>query len=279
MDRTRLLSVVLVFVAFFAVGSFGAAIYFYQDRVALQQELSAADDAATSSKKAQPAQDISASAQPEGTSEEIQSLNAYIDRLEKENAAYKQQLEQLAQNGQRGERGNRRGGPRGGFPNLEELKESNPEQYERIQQFRQQIEQQMQDYRQKRDDYFSSVDTTKLSRAQQNTLSDYQNALKEIEEAMQNPGSFEEMRELGRTIFEKHGEVQNILLEDLGNRLGADGAALQEGLQEIMSIMGPVGFGGGTGGPGNRGGMGGRGNRGGFGGMGGRGGRGGRGNW
>ncbi|MCQ2403786.1 MAG: hypothetical protein MJ202_08695 [Lentisphaeria bacterium] len=266
MDRTRLLSAILVFVSLFAVGSFGAAIYFYQDRSALQTELSAIDEAEASLPEALPKPDFSASMRAEGNSEEVKGLNAYIDRLEKENAAYKQQLEQMSENNRRDGRGNRRG-----FPSMEELKEQNPEQYERIQKFRQDMEQRMQDYRQKRDDYLSSVNTAALSREQQDTLKEYQDAIKQIEENMQNPGQGgDNMRELGRAVMEMHGQVQEILLQDLGNRLGTDGAALSEGLQEIMSVMGPN-FGGGFGGMGGPGrGMGGPG-RGGFGGR--RGGR------
>ena len=272
MDRSRLLSAILVFVSLFAVGSFGAAIYFYQDRSALQTELSAIDAAEASLPEALPKPDFSASTRAEGNSEEVKSLNAYIDRLEKENAAYKQQLEQLAENNQRG---NRRGNRRG-FPSMEELKEQNPEQYERIQQLRQDMEQRMQDYRQKRDDYLSSVNTAALSREQQDTLREYQDTIKEIEENMQNPGQGGgNMRELGRAVMEMQGQVQEILLQDLGNRLGADGAALAEGLQELMSVMGPIGGMGGFGGGPGRGGFGGGPGRGGFGGGPGRGGFGG----
>ncbi|GEM_PF-4364733 len=258
MDRSKILITVLVLVSLFGLGSFGAAVYFFQDRAALQQQLADAGEASVSIPSELPRPDLSALQASGDDSEAVQALNAYIDKLEKENAAYKKQLEEAVAENSRGGRGNRE--RRNGPPNMEELKETNPEQYARFQEMRQRMEQRMQEFREKRDSYFANLDTSRLSAEQRNTLKDYQNLVAEMEERMQNPENRGDMRELGREMMEMRGEVQNILFDELGSRIGADGTALSDGVQEIMSVMGggmgggPGGFGGGPGGPGGFGG-------------------------
>lgn len=263
-----MLALALTLVSIFAVASFGAAIYFYQDRAILQEQLASADETPAASALELPKVTLDSASRSTGNSDEVQGLNAYIDKLEAENAAYKQQLSQLSE-GRRGNRGERRNGPP---PSLEELKETNPEAYERMQQMRQQMEERIQEYRQKRDDCFAQINTSKLSSSQRETLQKYQNLIGEVEEAFSNPGQGGNPFEAGRELMSMRNDIQEILYQDLGNRLGADGAAIAEGVQAIMETMNGPNFGGpgmggpGFGGPGGRGGFGGPGGRGGFGG-------------
>lgn len=276
MERNRILSLALILVACFAVGSFGAAIYFYQDRAILQEQLETQDDAVSTVSTELPKVSLDAGMRGTSDSEEVKALNEYIDKLEAENAAYKEQISQMSSRG-RGNRGERRGAP----PSMEELKENNPEMYERMQQMRTQMEERMQEYRQKRDDCFAHVNTSKLSSSQRATFEKYQNLINEMEESFGNPGQGGNPFENVREMMSMRDDIQEILYQDLGNRLGADGAAIAEGVQAIMETMngpnmgggpgmggfgggpGRGGFGGGFGGPG-RGGFGG--GRGGFGG-------------
>ncbi len=252
MERNRLLGGLLVFTILLSVGSlvFGFYAYrFYQDVLGELEE----------AKKSQPvavisdipvAEPVYRPEQGLDAQEEIQGLTAYVEKLEKENRNLQQQLSQLAnaRGGREGDRGEgRRRGDRGGPPDMEALKEKDPEAYAHFQQMREEREQRRQEQRQRREELLASVDTRRLSAEQQDTLRDYQDLLAEIE-GSEGPGG-PERGEQFRSLMEMRGQVQEILLEDLGNRLGTDSASLAEGVQEILSVMGQ-GQGGPGGGPG-----------------------------
>lgn len=258
MEQDKLLKVILVVVAVFAIGSFGGAMYFHQDRAALQAQLDELAGKTTSAKVAEGMtrpQITLESSRPASTgdSEEIQSLNAYIDKLENENASLKQQLERAQQQSESTDRRNaRRERNRDPRQRMEELRETNPEEYERIQQRMSEMRAQMEERQQKVNDYLASLDTSKLSRSQRETLQDYQAVRAEMQVAMADPENMDrdEMRELGREMFEMSQSVREILYEQLAGQLGTDAASLTENIDMIQSA---TGFGGGPGGPGGRG--------------------------
>ena len=92
--------------------------------------------------------------------------------------------------------------------------------------------------RKRMDEYFASLDISKLTGEQQATISDFQNAVQEIREGMQDGPPSPELRESFRQVMELRDEVQDILLQELGSRLGTDATELSEGVQEVLSIMG-----------------------------------------
>ncbi len=258
MERNRLLGGLLVFTILLSVGSLVFGFYAYRSYQDVLGELEEA-------KKSQPvavisdipvAEPVYRPEQGLDAQEEIQGLTAYVEKLEKENRALRQQMEQnfaLQESQEGGRRDDRRRGTRGGPPNMEELKEKDPEAYERFQQRLQEWEERRQEQRLRREQLLASVDTRRLSAEQQETLRNFQDLLTDMEEN-DGPGG-PDRREQLRSLMEMRGAVQEILLEDLGNRLGTDSISLTEGVQEILSVM-PLsgGFPGGPGG-GRNGGM------------------------
>ena len=165
MEQNQLLKVALVIVSVLAIGSFGGAIYFNQDRAALQAqlaELASHSSSGDAPELARPQLTLESSRPAAtGDSEELQSLNAYIDKLESENASLKQRLEQAQANSEsqmrRNERRERNRDPR---QRMEELRENNPEEYARIQQRMEDMRTQMEQRQQKVTDYLAHLDTS-----------------------------------------------------------------------------------------------------------------------
>lgn len=261
MSQNALLKVLTAVAVIAAFISFGSAIYLVNDNASLKQQLADSSGAQPGIQLEQPVIPRPVVKTTEENSEELAALNAYIDRLEAENQNLKQQLANSQQ--ARPGRQNRQRGPR---MDMEQMKESDPERYERIMSFRENMQKAMQERAQRRNDYFASLDTSKLSAEQRSTLSDYQTLLGEVETTMANGGDFRDMREAGMELWRMRGDVQNILVENLGAQLGADGENLKQGLQQISEITGGFGnpfqglpqMGGFGGGPGGRGGRGGR---------------------
>ena len=236
MSNNTLLKVLCVVAVAAALVAFGCTMYLINDNASLKEQLASSMNSAPEVKSMAPAMPRPVVSAKDGKSEEIAALNAYIDRLEAENKNLKQQLAQAPAPGQR-----RGPGGRGGRPNLEELKETNPERYEQIQRHREAMQAALQERAQRRSDYFANLDTSKLSAEQKSTLSDYQTLLADVENTIATGGDFRSLRESGMELFRMRGEVQNILVENLGTQLGADNEALQQGLQQISEITGGFG--------------------------------------
>lgn len=243
MNINRLLASLTALAILLAAVAFGSAIYFSRINDSLRLQLEAMEDESPvqiatiqTPEPEKPASDASEDAQ-----KEIDGLNAYIDKLERENAAFRQQLMMTANDNGRSGNDGRPGGGRHQRQSLEELKESNPEAYERIQEARQRMQEEVELRRKRMDEYFASLDTSKLTGEQQATISDFQNAVQEIREGMQDGPPSPELRESFRQVMELRDEVQDILLQELGSRLGTDATALSEGVQEVLSIMGAAG--------------------------------------
>lgn len=243
MNINRLLASLTALAILLAAVAFGSAIYFSRINDSLRLQLEAMEDESPvqiatiqTPEPEKPASDASEDAQ-----KEIDGLNAYIDRLERENAAFRQQLMMTANDSNRQEFG----GGRRRIRSPEELKESDPDTYDRIQEGRRRMQEEADRRVNMMNDYFANLDTTKLTGEQQATISDFQNAVQEIREGMQDGPPSPELRESFRQVMELRDEVQDILLQELGSRLGTDATALSEGVQEVLSIMGAAGPGGG----------------------------------
>ncbi len=248
MDRTRTLTLLLALLAIFSAGTLVFALFSYRSYQELLQEMAAQESV-------QPVESSEPVVLPpvvlqQGveTSEEVAGLNEYIAKLEEQNRTLRQQLSS-ASSQQQNARPEFGGGRRrhGGPPDMEKLKESDPERYEEFQKRRQEMDQRRQEQRQRRQEYLSSVNTSRLSQSQKETLQNYKDLLSEMDEDTQGgPPDFDRMREM----MDMREEVQEILYQDLGDRLGTDGQALYESVQELQSVMGGNGGprGGGPGG-------------------------------
>jgi len=239
MDRNRILVSLLTLFVVLTIGSFGSAIYFYNEKETLRSQL---DDMEATPVKAAvestPRVVVESSSRPED-SRDVEALNAYIDKLEKEKAALAAQVERGSQDNGRGRRN------RGQRMNLEQLKESNPEEYKRIMSFREEMQKRMDERSSKRKAYFAALDTSRMNSEQKSTLEDYQTLLEEMDNARNNPnGDRREMFQMMRDANEMRTSVQAILLEQLGNKLGTDGSSLATGVNEILDITGGMGPGG-----------------------------------
>ncbi len=245
MNTQRILIGIL---AVLAAVAFGFVIFLRKDNVALRLQLENA--ALTPTEPALAAlPKLQSTERPQGITDA--EANAFIDKLEAENAKLKQQLAELQQQVDMAQQ--RRGGRR--RPNLEELKNTNPELYAQIQQRREEFRQRREAASVRRNEFFDKLDTSRLNDEQRSQIERYRTLLNEADAAM-GGGNPADMREIGRELFTLRGSVQNTLIQNLGNQLGTDANALANGLQEIMSVTnggfgpGPGGFGGGPGGPG-----------------------------
>lgn len=239
MDRTHTLTLLLALLAIFSAGTLVFAIFSYRSYQGLLQEVAAQENARTVETAAPPVE-LPPVVVQQGVdaSEELAGLNEYIAKLEEQNRTLRQQLTAAGNpQGERQSRGAARG-RRGAPPDMERLKETDPDRYEEFQQRRQ-------EQRQRRKDYLAAVDTSRLSQDQKETLQNYRDLLSEMEEDTQGgPPDFDRMREM----MDMREEVQEILYQDLGNRLGTDGQVLYESVQELQSVMGGMGGPGGPGG-------------------------------
>ena len=255
MDKEKILTVALVVAIIFGVASFASAIYFQRDRESLNQQLQELSEQ-TPAVTLAPVQKVERpQLSASDDNEDIAKLNAYIERLEAQLAAARQQAQSSER---RAERNDRRGGGRGGRGpmDLEELKEKDPVRYEQIQQRMADFRQRQQEQAIKRNEFFDSVDTSRMTSEQRDTFNEYRDLLSQADAIMQGEGNMEDMREIGRGIFELRGQVQETLLQQLGSANGAaNPAEFAANVRQVMSVTGMGGPGMGPG-PGMMGGHG-----------------------
>lgn len=248
MDRTRTLILLLVLLAIFSAGTLVFALFSYRSYRGLLQEMAAQESAQPVETSAPVVLPPVVVQQGVDASEEVAGLNEYIAKLEEQNRTLRQQLANASSQQQNSRPGSGEGRRRPGAPpDMEKLKETDPERYEEFQKRRQEMDQRRQEQRQRRQDYLATVDTSRLSQTQKETLQNYKDLLSEMDEETQGgPPDFDRMREM----MDMREEVQEILYQDLGDRLGTDGQALYESVQELQSVMGGNGGprGGGPGG-------------------------------
>lgn len=242
MERNRVYLLALFLMAVFTSAAFGAAVWYCNEAAQLRRLLAETDtgDVAAVASEAPVASLSVPSANGGETQYEIAALNAYIDKLEAANQALKEQLQSAGNGGD----GNRRRRDRVG--RLEELKEKDPEAYERITRRMEEQKQRMEEREQRRREYIASLDTSMLSTQQNTMLKAYQELLEEGVRLRQGDGgtSPEDMRDYWRRMSQMRPAVQDILFEQLSSQLGTDRETLVEGVQQIMEATGPGGFGG-----------------------------------
>jgi DNA repair exonuclease SbcCD ATPase subunit len=251
MDRQSIYGICIIILALCTACAFGTAVWYYQENTQLRQQIADSESTTAVSLPTPVAEVSMRPAVASDASEEVAALNAYIDKLEAANNAYKKQLESVGK-----QRANNRGDRRRP-PNLEELKESNPEEYERIQARMEEHRKRDEERRQRRDDYLSNLDTSMLDDDQRAVIKDYQDSLKELEQAMSSGENRENMRELFGRVNSMRNSVREALYDQLSAQLGTDSESLTEGISRINEIVGgqggpgggPGGFGGGPGGP------------------------------
>lgn len=238
MEKQSIYGFCLGVAALLAASAFGAAVWYRQENAQLRQMMSEPEagrhpaEAAASAEKTAPlpgGRDASASDR-EG---EIAALNAYIDKLEATNRAYRQQLENIGDASRAegdGPRGRRRGGP---F-NLEELKERDPEEYERVRKRMDEMRKWHEERNAERAAYLNAVSANLQDAEQREVLKSYQEMLKELDQLRQDPQtSQEEMRDAMRRVMEVRNQVSDILYEQLAVRLNASVDDLRSEIDQI----------------------------------------------
>ena len=213
-------------------------------------------------------------------SDDAERLKKTIDDKDAEISRLKAQLENGGNRPPRGENG-RPGRPGGNMQEaMEELKQRNPELYERMQADFERARKDREERNANRERLISGIDTSKLTDKQREALDKYQELVKANEDlraSMQEGGDrqnfFKIMQNQNMINSYMSGEIRSILIEQYVDsiRKGSGNAAAEE-IRSIIAatsntngFFSPGGIGGGPGGfGGGRGGFGG--GRGGFGG-------------
>ncbi len=207
-----------------------------------------------------------------GAEEQLKALRSRIKDLEKALAESQQQTsEQVQENRNEGNRRRGQGwsGPdwKGMRERLEQWKKENPEEFARMEKRRQEIVQERAKRAQTKIDFFSSIDTSRMSKSDRATHDELQALIARHEEieaklfSTETPDEergplFQEFRDTERSINEKNEQERQILLrltaEELGLS-GSDAVEVVDTITEIFDSTSPSGFGGpGPGGPGGR---------------------------
>lgn len=187
------------------------------------------------------------------SSNDVAALEQLLDRRDAEVAELKQQLARSPNPPAVSERGNRRGG--GDMQDrIERLREENPEAYERMQTMREEMRKRREETAAKREDYLKNLNLKALSDKQREAVQDFralmaanQDLMASMESGDMSRDNMREMMENSRAINAMSTTVRDILISQLGQKLGTDGNSLANGVNDIMEITGS-GFGGGFGG-------------------------------
>ncbi|MBR6471670.1 MAG: hypothetical protein IKS83_07720, partial [Victivallales bacterium] len=176
MEQDKLLKIILVAVAVFAIVTAGGAMYFFQDRAMLQAQLKELAKQVTAEQSqeemARPQLTLNSSAPAiSGGDKEMQDIVARLEAekagLEAENATLKKRLDEALREEAPGQSASdqRRAARRRRDPRqeLEELRETDPEEYERRVSEMQAWQQRMQQRQENITNYLANLDTSKLS--------------------------------------------------------------------------------------------------------------------
>ena len=207
-----------------------------------------------------------------GAEEQLKALRSRIKELEKALADSQREPEPAQES--RVDEGRRRGRD-GNGPNwremrerLEQWKKDNPEEFARMEKRRQEFMQERARRVQSKLDFFSSIDTSRMSKSDRATHDELQGLIARREEiesklfsmdtADEDRGQlFQEMHETERSIREKSEQERQNLLRMTAEELGLTGSDAVEVVDTISEIYEATsgGFGGpgpGPGGPGRR---------------------------
>ena len=256
MDKGKLIMLLLILgnVVFL-----GAAVYYHLELGDVNQQMAkleteraevAASLEATENKlnllqHSQPANEAQ-----EGNAE-VAELEQQLADKEQELAKMRQQLDELAdgvrdaqRRGDFGRNRNRNNWRENMEERMERLKEENPERYERMMAAREEMQKRLEDFQNRRTTFFNNLDTSRMSRAQRQTVAEYKSLMEQIAAGEGNRETFGQMMRLTQ-------EVRDALFSNLSDKLGVSSDSLNNGVQEILEMTGPgfggPGFGGGPG--------------------------------
>ncbi|NLF92525.1 MAG: hypothetical protein GX564_01450 [Oligosphaeraceae bacterium] len=197
-------------------------------------------------------------AQTAGDNGTLAKLEQLLDMRDAELAELKKQLEgnrpRNREEGQR-ERGSAPRNREGMQERMERLRTENPQEYARIQNFREDMQRRNQERIANRDNFFKNLDVSRMTGEQRELLTRYRDLLSANDELMAAGGSTDRdtMRENYQALRDMRESVQELLLNNLAERNGISAATLSGSVKDILEITGG-GFGGGFGGGDRRGG-------------------------
>ncbi len=244
----------------------GAAAFYYMDNSSLRSHISELEADNGNAQAAIKQLEAEKSALIAQKSRNTQIVDAPVnkDELSKENerlradlAAMKNEINALKdENGRFANREDRDNRDRGGWgrdnnrrgenmqDRMERLREEDPERYEQIMTERENFQKQMQDRQNKVIDYFSKVNTSKMTREQRDSVKRYNELLQQQQE-LQASGDFRAMMENGRELMQLNSQVRDALLDQYSGNAAAE--AVKE-IYDMTNMFGGPG-GGFRGGP------------------------------
>lgn len=190
----------------------------------------------------------------------VTALEQLLDQRDAEIATMKQQVARTGREPAAAGRNDRRSDNNRGDmqERMERLREENPEAYQRMQTMREEMRKRREETTAKRDDYLKNLDLNALPEKQREVIQDFRTLMAANQELMasmetgeMNRDAMREMMENSRAINDISTAVRDILLGQLGQKLGTDGNSLANGVKDIMDIT-ASGFGGNFGGGGRR---------------------------
>ncbi len=253
-NRTLLVVLIVGNVLFFV-----AALYSHLDAGSLREQLSetaaARDQTLVQNAELQNENNrlktlaVSKPAQTVSDNGTVAKLEQLLDMRDAELAELKKQLESNPARNFAGEQRERGGAPRnreGMQERMERLRTENPEEYARIQNFREDMQRRNQERIANRDNFFKNLDVSRMTGEQRELLTRYRDLLAANDELMAAGGDADRntMRENYQALQDMRESVQELLLNNLAERNGISAAMLSENVRDIMEITGG-GFGGG----------------------------------
>ncbi len=243
---------------------FVAALYSYIDGSSIRDQLaetSAARDLAMVEREELRAENVrlkaltasKSAAQLPNPSGDLAKLEQLLDMRDAELAELRRQLENSSRQGGEGARTRDSAAASRSRENMQErmerLRTENPEEYARIQNFRENMQQRNQERIANRDNFFKNLDVSRMTAEQRETLTRYRDLLSASDELMTagRGADREALRENYQSLREMRESVQELLLSNLAESNGIPAATLSDNLKDIMEITGGS-FGGGRGG-------------------------------
>jgi len=244
MDKGKL---IMLFLALGNVVFLGAAVYYHLDQVDLNRQIDKLEtERAVTAASLEAAENKLALVQRQPAEEskdgnsDMADLEQQLSAKEQELVNLRQQLDDLADGvrnaERRGEFGRNRNRRESMEDRMERLREENPERYERMMAAREEMQKRRQEFQNRRSNFFNNLDTSRMSRAQRQTVAEYKELLAQIEAGEGNRETFGQMMRLNQ-------DVRDALFSNLSDKLGVSSDSLNSGVQEILEMTGP-GFGG-----------------------------------
>jgi len=235
---------------------FVAALYSYMDASSLREQLSetaAARDLAMVQKEDLKSENTrlktlnaSKPLQTAADNSDLAKLEQLLDMRDAELSELKKQLESNSQRGSAPrERDNNRS-QESMQARMDRLKEENPEEYTRIQNFREDMQQRNQERVANRDNFFKNLDVSRMTTQQRDILTQYRDLLTASDELMSAGynANRDTLRENSQALREMREPVQELLLNNLAESNGISAATLSNSVKDIIEITGGANRGG-----------------------------------